>query len=281
MTRKPASAKRLLFYFTSLIASQAVAALSGHAATLTSVEGLVTLDNFSHAPQDIGTLVDVNARAIAVDGTVTVDIIVDSIFLNDSSPQAANFTRTDAAGSGNDYLGFAQVQSQVSGQAFSIQSGETYSFDYTSFLKVDVFNDFPERETASTAGQLSLWLYDITSQDNRQLIDSLTLLAGANLSDQGSFQQFQLDTGPGFEPEFSASQTFGNDNQTIITSLNTGSFARTFDEATSLALVAEVSSDTLVTAGSVSPEPIPEPSTYLGSLVLLGLGLRLYRKSLK
>ncbi|MGL5060919.1 MAG: PEP-CTERM sorting domain-containing protein, partial [Microcoleus sp.] len=155
--------------------------------------------------------------------------------------------------------GTARSQASVIGD-FSLDAEETFSFAFQSVLRSLIAVDRPESERAIASGKISFWLIDTVTSillDSFELVSTLDSANGIRVNVSGSDRfypdRINLDL---------LSQ--GNGTQSVLSA--SGVYSRTFNSATQLRLV-EVKNN----LAEVAAEPVPEPSTVLGTAMFLGL----------
>ena len=252
---------------TPLVTSLSVGIAPSRAATIAGSAAEVTIDNFSHTPTDRGTSTNTNTQAIANSGAVISQANAEAFFISNCHELlAANLSQSEVIGSGNNYSGLAQSQATVIGDFF-IDSEETFSFSFQTFLALLTSVDNPQSERARANGSISFWVINTVTNillDSFQFAIGLDSSSGfyANAFVSNSFKPTQINFN--FLAEGSAAASL------LYTS---GVYSRTFNNATNLRLV-EVKNNIAKTEAEAEAEAVPEPSTVLGTAIFLGLFFR-------
>ena len=283
MVNKLGFAKRFLLLVTPLVTSSAIAqfavgiaASPSLAATLASSEASFNIDNFSHNPLDVFTLADTDTSTITTSAQVTAEADAFATFINNpsESPYASNssFSRANGEGS-NYYLGQAQSLAGVIGYNFLVGDGETFSFDFDGFLRLETSIDNLKSESANAAGELSFNLYDSTDSNNMMFLDSFTISSNLTTPGDGDFLDSQVSNNITLTSD-SEPTSFGG-TQESASALVEGQFSRYFANSTDLTLIEVKTNEASVT--------VPEPSSTLGLLLfcLIGVGYKVRRKHLE
>lgn len=253
---------------TPLVTSLTVGIAPSSAATIAGSAAEVSINNFSHRPTDTGTSTNTNTATIANSGVVISKANADAVFISNCHELlAANLSKSEVAGSGSSYYGLAQSQATVIGD-FDIDAQETFFFNFQTVLNLLTSVENRQSERASASGSLSFWLIDTIANillDSFQLASSLDSSGGVSLSVSASNSFNPTAINFNFLAEGSAAKSL------LYTS---GVYSRTFDSATNLRLV-EVKNN----IAEAEAEPVPEPTTILGTAIFLGLFAR--RRKLK
>ena len=248
---------------TPLVTGLTVGIAPSSAATIAGSTAEVSINNFSHRPTETGTSTNTNTQTIANSGFVISQANADAVFISNCHELlAANLSNSEVAGSGSNYAGLAQSQATVIGD-FDIDAQETFSFNFQTVLNLLTSVDNRQSERASASGSISFWLINTVTNI---LLDSFQLASG-------------LDSSSGLYLNFSASNSFhptainfnflaeGSAAKSVFYS--SGVYSRKFNSATNLRLV-EVKNN----IAEAEAEPVPEPTTILGTAMFLGLFLR-------
>lgn len=243
------------------------------AATLASSEAIVTIDNFSHNPFDSEVITDTFTSVFATDGNVNTNTDAVGSFVT-APASAFNSSFSSSDGTGNEYTGTAESFAGVLGN-FSINSGETFSFNFNANLNLATSIDNPQTEFANASGTVSFAVYDTSNLDNWLLLDSFNI--SGNIATTGNdFLNFDDRSGDRFNfYDVSLNPTLGGDRESAIASTE-GIFSHTFDRSTNLTLV-EIKENR-------SSVAVPEPSIVVGTILgILAVGYRAWsqRVSLK
>jgi hypothetical protein len=234
------------------------------AATLASSEATVTIDNFSHNPFDSEVITDTFTSVFVTDGNVNTNTDAVGSF-ETTPPSAFNSSFSSSGGTGNEYTGTADSFAGVLGN-FSINSGETFSFNFDANLNLATSIDNPQTEFANASGNVSFALYDTSNVDNWMLLDAFNI--SGNIATTGNdFLNFNTGNGSQFNfYDLSLNTASSGDRESAIASTE-GIFSRTFDRSTSLTLV-EVKENR-------SSVAVPEPSIVFGTILgILAVGYR-------
>lgn len=274
MRQKLKLAQGLFAIATPLVTGFLFTASPTLAITLASSQARVNLDNFSHEPIDIFTLTDTETTAIATKGKVTADANAKANFIVDpfGVTKANNFSLSEAAGDGKNYLGLAKSFAAIIGYDFFVGEGETFSFDFQAFLELKTSIDNPLVERARANGIISLELYDYTNANSRFLIDSFTISGALATLGNKDFLDYQKSASLTFNPnETTFEKSFGGQQEFAKATVD-GSYSRTFDSLTRLMLVEVKANQVNVKA------TVPESSSWLAllsfSLLSLGYGVK-------
>ncbi|MBD2308209.1 PEP-CTERM sorting domain-containing protein [Chroococcidiopsis sp. FACHB-1243] len=238
------------------------------AATFASSESTVTLDKFSHNPFESEVITDTFTSTFATDGNVNASTDAVASFVTEP-PTAFNSTFSSADGTGNNYSGTADSFAGVLGN-FSVNSGETFSFNFDADLNLTTSIDNPQTETAIADGTVSFALYDTSNVDSWTLLDSFTI-SGNVTSGNNDFLNFNSSDGTQLNlSNISLTTNFGSDRESASASTE-GLFSRTFDRVTNLTLV-EVKENRSTVA-------VPEPSIAVGTILgIFALGYRAWNR---
>ncbi|MDV2995333.1 MAG: hypothetical protein N4J56_004987 [Chroococcidiopsis sp. SAG 2025] len=243
-------------------------AIPGIAATFASSESTVTLDNFSHNPFDSEVITDTFTNTFATDDNVNTSTDAIANFITEP-PSAFNSSFSSTDGTGNNYSGTADSFAGVLGN-FSVNSGETFSFNFDADLNLTTSIDNPQTETAIADGTVSFAIYDTSNVDSWTLLDSFTI-SGNVTSGNNDFLNFNSSDGTQLNlSNISLTTNFGGDRESASASTE-GLFSRTFDRVTNLTLV-EVKENRSTVA-------VPEPSIVAGTILgIFALGYRAWSR---
>ncbi len=250
---------------TPLVTGLTVGIAPSSAAIIAGSAAAVTIDNFSHRPNEIGTSTNTYTQTTANSGSVISQANADAVFISNCHELlAANLSQSKVQGDGNSYSALAQSQAAVIGD-FDIDAEETFSFNFQTVLSLLTSVDNRQAERGSARGSISFWVINTVTNI---LLDSFQLASG-------------LDSSSGFYLNLSASNSFnptainfnfmaeGSAATTLL--YTSGVYSRTFDSATNLRLV-EVKNN--IAEAEAEAEAVPEPSTVLGTAIFLGLFVR-------
>lgn len=246
-------------FITPLVTGLSAGIAPSSAAIIAGSAASVSIDNFSHRPTETGTSTNINTETIANQGIAIGEANADAVFISNCQQLlAANLSQSKVEGDGSKYAGLAQSQASILGD-FSIDATETFSFNFQTVLNLFTSVDNPESERASAKGNISFSLIDTVSNlllDSFQINGSLDSFNVPNLSwsYNNSFNPTQIN----FDFLTQGSAT----SMSLSTS---GVYSRTFNSATNLRLV-EVKNN----LAEAVAEPVPEPTTVLGTVMFLG-----------
>jgi hypothetical protein len=239
------------------------------AATLASSEATVTISNFSHNPLDPLVITDTFTNTFATDGSVNADADAVANFVTNPPASAFNSSFSSADGVGNNYSGTADSFAGVVGN-FSVNSGETFSFNFDADLNLNTSIDNPQTENAIASGKVSFAIYDTSNLDNWVLLDSLTI-SGNITSTDNDFLSFETGTGSQLNLSNISLNTNFSNRQESANAFTQGNFSHTFDRLTNLTLV-----EFKENRSSVA---VPEPSIIFGTILgILAVGYRAYNE---
>lgn len=275
--------KSSVLFISTLVTSLGIAASPSMAASLARSEATFTIFNYSQSPENLpefgdgsqasteldrsasatGILTSAKASTSVSGETAIANAYADAIFLNILPPLSSNSTSSDALGIGNTYFGSAISQATVAG-AFSIQAGETFSFEFAANLGMFTNVENPLGEIATASGDLSLILFD---SSNNIVLDYFTVFSQIKTSayptESADFfipdktQNFNIDSNPN-----NVSLSFGNSYQESVAASFIGSYQRHFQNDTRLILIETKTNQVTVKA--------PEPSNTFA--LVLGFG---------
>lgn len=249
---------------TPIFASSALGILPAKAATLAFSNSEVEFTNFSQAPSNVGTFTDTETLTIGNGGSVVATAEAEAFFLQ-VPPFATNSNLSLAFGENQDYLGFAESESEIIGN-FDIEAGTNFSFDFTANLNLLTSIDNPPTENARASGDISFFLFDI---ENNTVLDFLSLTGNLVTEGDNDFIAFQKSDNVNLSQAF-ANRDFGGQQESLVAFIE-GSVKRDFADETNLALIEVKRNRVRVTA--------PEPSTSLVLLISSGvIGVLLKRR---
>jgi len=253
---------------TPLVTSLTVGIAPSSAATIAGSAAQVTINNFSHRPTDTGTSTNTNTATIANSGSVISQANAEAVFISNCHELlAANLSTSQVTGSGSKYAGLAESQTTVIGD-FDIDAKETFSFNFQTVLNLLTSVDNSQSERARSSGNIFFGLINTVSNI---LLDSFQLV-GILDSSGGSY--FNLSASNSFHPTAINFNFLAEGSAAKSVFYSSGVYSRTFDSATNLRLV-EVKNN----IAEAEAEPVPEPTTILGTAIFLGLFAR--RRKLK
>lgn len=256
----------LLLGATSIVTSCTLAIAPSFAATFAKSFAGASSWDFSHTPdQELYTFTDTDTLALAWNGEVNAqaDAQAEAQIFEDRGFEAWNVTYSQADGIGKSYLGTAKSQAEAKAYNFSVKSGETFSFNWESFLQLETSIDNPGVEKARALGQISFKIFD---QDTNKLLDSFKVLG--KLKTDGLADTYTATGSSHFtsSPEAELIQ-FGGAEELLLSHL-TGTYSRQFNRDMNLRF-----EEVKFTHANVS---VPEPTSTLAlwGLGALGLGLK-------
>ncbi len=252
-------------FVTPLVTGLSIGIAPSNAAIIAGSVAFVSIDNFSHRPTDTGTFTNTNTQTIANQGVVISETNANAVFISNCQQLLAeNLSQSKVEGDGSNYSGLAQSQASILGD-FSIDAKETFSFTFQAILALFTSVDKPPLESAHAYGNISFSLIDTVSNI---ILDSFQF--------GGSLHSFAR---PNSIFSYSRSFKFQTSNSSFVTqgsatSMNfytSGVYSRTFNNATNLRLV-EVKNNMVLAQAQPVPEaePVPEPTTILGTAIFFG-----------
>lgn len=232
------------------------------AAIIAGSAAAVTIYNFSHRPNETGTVTNTYTQTTANSGSVISEATADTVFISNSHELlAANLSQTKVQGDGNNYSSLAQTQAAVIGD-FEIDAAETFPLNFQTVLDFLTSVDNRQSERARARDSISFSLINTVTNI---LLDSFQVASGL---DSSSGYYFNLSVTNSFYP--TANFNFLAEGIAAKSLLYTsGVYSRTFDSATNLRLV-EVNNN----IADAEAEAVAEPNTVLGTAIFLGLFVR-------
>jgi hypothetical protein len=269
---------RIVISLVTSIATSTLLAIPAWAFTFSKSEGTFQINNFSHFPFDVQTFQDSNTQAIALDGIVRTNANANASFftdqLNPLSSQANGFSSSLVNGEGNSYLGLARSIAEITGYQFQIQSGETFSFDFSAALNLEITVDQPDVEKAGAIGLIGLGLYDASAPLNSAPLEFLAISGNLGIPDSRHSLDINQSSGITSHSTQSSLDNFLGSNQASASASASvqGRLSSYFASPASLTLVKFSSNEAMAA--------VPEPSGILASLLCIGLvGGKLWRKA--
>jgi hypothetical protein len=95
-------------------------------------------------------------------------------------------TNTYAAGDGNSHLGAVQSYAGLGGYKFDVGAGETFPFNFSTFLYLVTFADHLSKESENTFGQVAFQIYQ-NSDDSATFLDTFFVTGNLNSSGNSIF----------------------------------------------------------------------------------------------
>jgi hypothetical protein len=248
-------------FATPLVTGLSVGIAPSSAAIIAGSVAEVAIDNFSHRPTNTATSAKTYTQIIANKGAVISKANADAVFIsNYQQLLAANFSESTVKGSSSEYSGLAKSQASILGD-FSIDTKETFSFNFQTVLHFFTSVDNRQSERASARGNISFALLDTVSNI---LLDSFEIGSSLYSFKRGDLSLSYSDS---FNPT-AINLGFLSQGYTKESLLSTsGVYSRTFDSATNLRLV-EVKNN--IAEAEAEAEAVPEPSTIVGTAIFLG-----------
>ena len=245
---------------TPLVTGLTVGIAPSSAATIAGSAAAVTIDNFSHRPNEISTSTNTYTQTTANSGSVISQANADAAFISKCHELlAANLSQSAVIGSGNNYSGLAQSQAAVIGDFF-IDAEETFSFTFQTFLALLTSVDNRQSERATANGSISFLVINTVTNI---LLDSFQFAIGLDSSSGFSANAFVSNS---FKPTQINFNFLAEGSAATSLLYTSGVYSRTFNSATNLTLV-EVKNN----IAEAKAEAVPEPSTVLGTAIFLGL----------
>lgn len=259
---------RFLLFATPLMAGAFVAA-PGLAATLAKSEAIVELNKFSHAPVEVEAFTEAFTEIFASSSEVTADADAFAEFTADPSPKkisAFNFSLSEVEGEGESYFGQVKSVAGVIGYNFKIDAGQTFSFDFLSFLGLETSIDDPKSEYTSASGEVKFQLYETqNNKSNKDWIplDFFSLSGNLKTLNSGDYITYDKSANVTVKPNKVFLDTSFGGNKEIAEAYIEGKFSQTFDSLTYLTLV-----ETKINKVKASKE-IVEASEFSSTVALL------------
>ncbi len=258
---------------TSIVAGHAVLSLPSYAANLSFSSISLGINNFNIHPTGVGIVSDIDITTIADVGVVTANVQLNAMFVSEQTQAfAQSSSQTLIEGFGSQYFGRANINSFLVGN-FTVNAQQDLSFDFQASLSLINSLENLDSGGSNAFGNVSLYLLNNL---NQEVIDIFQVLANLNtLNDPvGTLSQdlLSIKTNPDiFFGNLSSAMISGDLYESTQVNL-TGSFHKTFEQATSLTLVAVTQSCSRRSNVVGSCARIPEPSINVSFwLILIGL----------
>lgn len=293
MKRYLGFAKQFLLVFTPVVATSALASVPSQAASLAFSEENLNFTNFSKnfSLIDRQNQANIDASPFSDDAVVIAQNIgVQTNFIPNPPEASTSVDLSFVRGLGSSYLGTADTLGKIVSN-FDVDAGDSFSFDFTASLNLGtLIEDGLPTENANASGDISFLLFDtsdvpqanlsdfvaslLSGNDNinRKPLEYFLLTGNVNTFGNNDFLKYTKSQNITFNQELKESD-FGSNEETATASIG-GSLKRSFDNKTNLTLVATRQSKVKVA--------VPEPSTYLGSLlfsVLIAISIKAKRKA--
>lgn len=239
-------ATRLLLSVAPLVTGSVLVASPTFAASESCANASMDFSLFSHNPFEVMTATDTNTFTTTNDGSAQSSANANAQFLTEplaSSTTAYNNANTYATGDGNSYLGVAQSFAGLGGYKFNVGAGETFAFNFSTFLDLATSADNSSIEEANSFGQIAFQIYQ-NSDNSSTLLDTFFLAGNLNSTNSDDFVNSNSSQYISYNSQDVAT-SFGSGDESIK-ALFQGNYARTFENQTYLTLV-----ETKVTQASV------------------------------
>lgn len=230
-------ATRLFLSITPLITGSVFVASPSFAASESCANASMDLSLFSHNPFEVFTETRTDTFTTTTDSFALATASANASFLTEPSASlttAFNTANTYATGDGNSYLGAAQSYAGLGGYKFNVEAGETFSFNFSTFLDLATFADNSSVERANSVGQIAFQIYQ-NSDTATTLLDTFFLSGNLNSAGNDDF----VDSGSSKYISYNSkdiSTSFGGGDESIK-ALFQGNYSRTFDNQAYLTLV--------------------------------------------
>jgi hypothetical protein len=240
-------ATRLFLSVAPLVTGSVFVASPSFAASESCANASVDFSLFSHNPFEVTTATDTNTFTTINDGSAQSSANANAEFLTNPSASlttAFNTANTYANGDGNSYLGVAQSFVGLGGYKFNVGAGETFSFNFSTFLDLATSADNSSIEAANSFGQIAFQVYQSDDNSNT-LLDSFFLGGNLNSAGNDDFVNSNSSQYIAYNSQDIATSLGGGDES--IKALFQGKYSRSFENQTYLTLV-----ETKVTQATVS-----------------------------
>lgn len=230
-------ATRLLLSVTPLVTGSVFVASPSFAASESCANASMDLSLFSHNPFDVLTQTRTNTITVTTDGSALSFAYANAEFSTEPSASltsASNTANTYATGDGNSYLGAAESFAGLGGYKFNIGAGETFSFNFSTFLDLATSADNSSIEGANSFGQIAFQVYQ-NSDTSATLLDTFFLAGNLNSTTSDDFVNLGSSQYISYNSQ-DVSTNFGGADESIK-ALFQGNYARTFENQTYLTLV--------------------------------------------
>ncbi len=197
--------------------------------------GYATFTNYSHASS--GALTDTQVKALVDGGVANAIVRAQAFFFNDPA-YAELFTESSGSGIDGEFQGKAKSETQVMA-SFSVGAEQSFSFDFLADIEVDAKEiENPDAEYNKAKSKIGFLLLDISDVNNPEVLDYFGI-RGRLISSEGIGR---LKHGSSDDVTYnlpdSTINVDGDDGTDSITATAIGTYERTFDRDTHLALVA-------------------------------------------
>lgn len=276
--------RRLVAVFVSAVTATGAGLymfeLPAWAMSFANAETTLTIESFSSFPLAVETFTWFDTEAISGSGRVESSADADADFVIDQllgTSIAMTSVVSSVEGQNGSYSGFGQGVAQAFGGTFSVDTDETFSFNFNATLEANASVDAPEVEQATATSEVFWGLYNNEGFDPSNFVDTIPI---AFLSISNT-----LDTlGQNIEPivEFSSGVTFKTNTVFLspialdpqASAIAKGSFSQTFSSPTTFTLVASTANRSASSRidNDSTGTAVPEPSMTLALLLLAGGG---------
>ena len=190
--------------------------------------------NYSHAATDSLTSGELNALVNGGVGAALVD--ASAIFINDPAFTTL-FTDTYIEALEEDFYGISQANTEVRAE-FSIGANETFSFNFTADLDLDAKEiEDVDKEYSKAKSKTTFVVLDISNPNDPEVLDYFGV--NGELISSNAFGD--VDWGKSSNITLTSNNDFidvnGNNGDDFVTAVGTGSYSRTFSQATDITVV--------------------------------------------
>ncbi|MDJ0516875.1 MAG: hypothetical protein QNJ74_11690 [Trichodesmium sp. MO_231.B1] len=263
----------LIFKTAPILIGTVLVSSPSLAASFASFKGQVKIDNFSENPDE--TEVEI-IFVTENEGEAYANVFAEANFVTDPgvAANADNSSISEAGGTGSNFFALAESIARVIGD-FSIEAGETFSFDFLVDFDLETSIENNSNESANARGNVSFFIFETTDEDTPILLDFFRV--SGNLETPGDndfFGSTQNIVASNFTIIDSlVDESFGG-NEESVSAFFDGSYQRTFDgnQTRNIRLVE-------VKANSAQVQSTPEPSTTIAFLLFSALGVATGLKS--
>lgn len=195
--------------------------------------GNVIFSNYSHEPSDIWT--DTQTNTLVESGENFSNSNAEAFFYE--SELSGFFTESSGLGQEGSFAGNASNNAQIVA-TFSIQQGETFSFDFFQDLLLET-KEIENPDAEHNQGELntSFLLLDTSDPNNIKVLDYADSYAYLVSSQQaGDLSQYFSDNFT-LNSSDTSIDVDGNNEIDFISAINTGTYQRTFDRDINITIV--------------------------------------------
>jgi Ca2+-binding RTX toxin-like protein len=196
--------------------------------------GNATFFNYSHAATDSLTSAELNALVNGGVGAALSD--ASALFINDPAFTTL-FTETFVEALEEDFYGISESNTEVRAE-FSIAANETFSFNFTADLDLEAKEiEDKDIEYSKAKSKSSFVVLDISNPNNPEVLDYF----GVDGELVSSNQFGDVDWGNSSNITLTGNNDFmdidGNNGDDFVTAAGTGTYSRTFSQATDITVV--------------------------------------------